>query len=133
MTIAVGVRRILACVSLLHAAAGLAQPAEETGEAAARSVRANDPVYAFYDLMEPLWNAPPGISRDGEACGVMAEIRTRVRAMAVRPTPENAAMLRSAASIEEACAAGQAQRVDQEIDRLSHLFYRSRISRMINR
>ncbi len=93
--------------------------------------RRNGPVYALYDLMAVLWNAPPGGSRVIEACDMTGEILERVRNLATRPIPEYAAMIRSSISLKEACEDNLDAVVDAEIDRIGILFYRARVTRMV--
>jgi hypothetical protein len=124
---------LVALMALGGVTSAFAQHGGSLSVHAAHSLRANDPIYTLYDLMEPMWNAPPGKSRDDEACAIREQIKERVRAVALRPTPEHAAMIRTANALEEACIADKEKDVEQEIDRLSRLFYRARISRIINR
>jgi len=61
------------------------------------------------------------------------EILERVRALATRPIPEFAAMIRSSIALKEACDDEQEAIVDREIDRISSLFYRARIALMMQK
>ncbi len=86
--------------------------------------KASEAAIALHDLMEPLWHSAPGASRNAKACGITQEIKARVKAAASRPAPENAAMVRAAQALEEACAAKNEAGIGGEIDRMHQLFYK---------
>ncbi len=124
--------RVALAALMLSASAAFAQEDgnRPSGDASELSPR-KDAVYALYELMSGMWNAPPGGSRAAEACDMNGEIMERVRKLATRPIPEYAAMIRSSIALKEACDDNEDASVEREIDRIGILFYRARIARMI--
>lgn len=86
--------------------------------------RADAPLMAFHELMEPLWHAIPGPDTNARACRTAGEIVVRARAAAVRPTPDHGALIVAAEALTTACAGGEAARIGSELDRLHRLFHK---------
>ena len=95
-----------------------------TSHAGMHHPKASEAAIALHDLMEPLWHSAPGPSRNARACGMTQEIKVRARAAASRPAPENAAMIRAADAVDEACKARNDAAISAEIDRMHELFYK---------
>lgn len=112
----------LAAAVVLASAPATAQ--SSAGHGADHHPRTDAPLAAFHELMEPLWHEPPGAAVNARACGVAAEIVSGARATALRPSPDHAALITSAQSLQRACAVHDEAAVGAELVRLHALFHR---------
>lgn len=85
--------------------------------------RANAPLMAFHELMEPLWHSPPGAETNARACRIADEIGRRAKAAAERPTADHAALVRSAKTLHESCNQRNEAEVTNELNRLHSIFH----------